>query len=135
MQGESLKDASRSDRENPEFVVSQCYYLLPTAANSVVVSVTTPKDQGKNPKEFWQRTFEDKSDARGDEGDTEEASARPEKVSGIGVDAYWERSGVGGALYVLASNAIFRISVGGASDPKAKLNKSKTLAQKVLARL
>lgn len=42
--------------------------------------------------------------------------------------------GIAGALYVLKEDAILRISVGGASDIKTKLEKSKTLAQKALAR-
>ena len=135
VQGETLKEASRSDRDSAEFAVAQCYYLLPTPANSVVVNVTTRKDGGQIPKEFWERKFEE-AGAKGDEGETEkEESARPEKISGIGEEAYWEASGVGGALYILQSNVIFRISVGGASDNKTKLNKSKTLARKALARI
>jgi len=35
----------------------------------------------------------------------------------------------------LKKDLFFRISVGGAGDEKAKLNKSKTLAQNVLKRL
>ena len=135
VQGEALKEASRSDRQNPEFDVAQCYYLLPTAANSVALSVTTARAGGKGIKEFWERTFREAPDARGDKGDTEEASARPEKISGIGEQAYWEASGVGGALYVLQHDVIFRLSVGGSGDIKTKLSKSKTLARKALARI
>ncbi|HVS20694.1 MAG TPA: hypothetical protein VHD88_02535 [Pyrinomonadaceae bacterium] len=65
----------------------------------------------------------------------EEESAKPEKVSGLGDDAYWLASPVGGALYVLKKNTFFRISVGGAGDAKSKLSKSKTLARKVLGRI
>jgi hypothetical protein len=49
-------------------------------------------------------------------------------------DAYWEASDIA-AQYVLKKDVIFRISVGGASDIKTKLEKSKKLAQKALARL
>ena len=41
VQGEPVKEALRSDREQGGLIVSQCYYSLPTAANSVVLNVTT----------------------------------------------------------------------------------------------
>jgi hypothetical protein len=44
-------------------------------------------------------------------------------------------SRIGGALYVLKGNAYLRISIGGPSDQADKIKKSKTLAQKALARL
>jgi hypothetical protein len=39
------------------------------------------------------------------------------------------------ALYVLKNDLFFRLSIGGAGDQQAKLNKSKTLAQKILKKL
>jgi hypothetical protein len=42
---------------------------------------------------------------------------------------------VGGALYVLKKNAYFIISVGGADNEQAKIDKSKSLARKVIGRL
>ena len=56
-------------------------------------------------------------------------------MNGLGDEAFWIGSRVGGALYVLKKDLFFRISVGGAGDEKAKLNKSRTLAQNVLKRL
>jgi hypothetical protein len=53
----------------------------------------------------------------------------------VGDDAFWTGTRVGGALYVLKGESYFRISVGGASDPAQKLEKSKTLAAFVLKRL
>jgi len=38
-QGEQPKVTQRSDCEDAGFVVSQCYYSLPTATNSVVLNV------------------------------------------------------------------------------------------------
>jgi hypothetical protein len=138
VQGEGVNSSSRSDRTSADFVLSQCYYQLPTMSNSVVVNVTTAKAGGKeSPLEFWRRTFvEPKGEREKGEGEAEEEEgAKPEKVAGVGEDAYWEASGISGALYVLKNDVIFRISVGGAGDIKSKLNKSKTLAQKALARI
>jgi hypothetical protein len=161
VQGEAYKDAQRSDRVDGDFIVAQCYFAMPTMANSVVLNVTTAKDESgaRTPKAFWEQTFggdeekeregkgnrekdkqkdKDKAKsqpaARGEEGGEKEASP-PEPVKGLGDEAFWVASPVGGAIYVLKNDVFFRISVGGPGDQKTKLNKSKLLAQKVLTRL
>jgi len=159
VQGEVYKDAQRSDRLDGDLIVAQCYYAMPTMANSVVLNVTTAKDESgaRTPKAFWEQTFggdEEKERAgkgdrdrekdkqkdkakpaeRGEEGEEKEA-APPEAVKGLGDEAFWVASPVGGAIYVLKKDLFFRISVGGAGDQRTKLNKSKLLAQKVLTKL
>lgn len=164
VQGEAFANAMRSDRQDGDFMVGQCYYALPTSSNSVVVNVTTARDAAgaPNPRDFWEGTFgkeagegaerdrdkkergererkergeKAKEGARREEGEEGEEAAKPEKVNGLGEEAFWIGSRVGGALYVLKKDLFFRISVGGAGDEKAKLNKSRTLAQNVLKRL
>jgi len=151
VQGEAFTEAKRSDSRNGDFIVAQCYYALPTTTNSVVLNVTTAAEgQGaSNPKEFWEDTFgreekggrekeKERDKAKKDkpkEGEEDEEGAPPEKVSGLGDEAFWIASRVGGALYVLKKDQFFRISVGGAGDEKTKLKKSKTLAQQVLKRI
>ena len=164
VQGEAYKEAQRSDRLDGDFIVAQCYYALPTTTNSVVVNVTTAKDDAnaRTPKAFWEQTFggdeEKEREGKGErekekskearerekeaqkprereeEGEAKEASP-PQRVKDLGEEAFWVASPVGGALYVLKNDLFFRISVGGAGDQKAKLNKSKTLAQKILTKL
>ena len=161
VQGEAYKDAQRSDRVDGDFIVAQCYFAMPTMANSVVLNVTTAKDESgaRTPKAFWEQTFggneEKEREAKGDrekdkqkekdktksqpaerreEGEEKEA-APPEPVKGLGDEAFWVASPVGGAIYVLKNDVFFRISVGGPGDQKTKLNKSKLLAQKVLTKL
>jgi len=158
VQGEAVKEAQRSDRRDGDFIVAQCYYSLSTTANSVVLNVTTANEgqNAGNPKQFWEDTFgrdeakgggrekerkreKEREKAKKDKpkagGAEEEADAAPEKVNGLGDEAFWIASRVGGALYVLKKDVFFRISVGGAGDEKAKLKKSKTLAQQVLKRI
>lgn len=154
VQGEAFKEAQRSDTMNGDFVVAQCYYAMPTTANSVVVNVTTARDEAgaPTPKTLWQQTFagnkakeRDRKDERDEqrakqpresdeEGEAKEASP-PERVNGLGDEAFWVGSPIGGALYVLRNDHFFRISVGGAGDQKTKLSKSKTLAQDILKKL
>lgn len=155
VQGEAFANAMRSDRQDGDFIVGQCYYALPTSVNSVVVNVTTAKDTAgaPNPRDFWEGTFgkeageendrdkkrekeKPKKPEAGERREEEgEEAAKPEKVNGLADEAFWIGSRVGGALYVLKKDVFFRISVGGAGDEKVKLNKSRTLAQNVLKRL
>lgn len=131
MQGEALQTSLPSERDYVEYFIAQCYYQLPTITNSVVLNVTTPKERGKSVKEIWRTTHAEPRRRK----KSEEKESLPEKISGVGEDAYWEASGIAGALYVLKKDVILRISVGGAGDSRSKLEKSKTLAQKALARL
>jgi hypothetical protein len=158
VQGEAYKDAQRSDRQDGDFIVAQCYYALPTTTNSVVLNVTTAKEGAgaTSPRQFWEQTFgkeesgkdrekerererekeraqKNKAEKSGEEG--EEEGPKPEKISALGDEAFWLASRVGGALYVLKGDKFFRISVGGAGDARSKLTKSKTLAQRVLKKL
>ena len=131
VQSEALQATLPSEREYGEYFIAQCYYQLPTITNSVVVNVTMPKTRGKSVKEFWRSTHAEAGSGK----EPKEKESRPEKIAGVGEDAYWEASGIAGALYVLKKDIILRISVGGASDIRTKLEQSKTLAQKALARL
>lgn len=158
VQGEPFKEAQRSDRQQGGFIVAQCYYALPTSSNSVVLNVTTATESAgaASPRKFWEDTFgkeeregkdksarerererekrAEKQKNKAEEGEEEEG-ARPAKVNGLGEEAFWVASRVGGALYVLKKDIFFRISVGGAGDENSKLKKSKTLAQQVLKRV
>ena len=62
----------------------------------------------------------------------ENEGARPQRVKGIGDEAYWSGNPVSAALYVLKKDTIIRLSIGGPEDPSVKIKKAKTLAQKVL---
>jgi len=158
VQGEAYKDAQRSDRQDGDFIVAQCYYQMPTMANSVVLNVTSATERAgaPNPRDFWERTFREADEAdregkRGErerekkdqkgkakdrrEGEEEEEGLPPERVKGLGDEAFWSASRIGGALYVLKDDKFFRISIGGSADAKAKLNRSKILAQSILKKL
>ena len=103
IQGEQPKETQRSDREDAGFIVSQCYYSLPTTTNSVVLNLTTPAGGAgaRDPREYWEETFARKAETNGPErkregkakeegeGDGEEGAARPQKIAGLGEDAYW----------------------------------------------
>src|SRR6202007_327038 len=83
VQGEAYKDAQRSDRQDGDFIVAQCYYQMPTTANSVVLNVTTAPEgaSARSPRELWEQTFakaesEDKDKAK-DRNQKEQAQKSP----------------------------------------------------------
>jgi hypothetical protein len=156
VQGEALKETKPSNPASGDFLVSQCYYELPTPVNSVSLSITetNPANQsGHSLKEFWETTFgkdESKSEREREkereeakkskpraerEGGEEEESAPMEPVRGVGDEAFWSGNSVGGVLYVLKGDRFIRISVGGKGNAEAKLRRSKTLAEKAVRRL
>jgi hypothetical protein len=158
VQGEAVKETKLSGQAGGGLQISQCFFTLPTFTNSISLLVAQKGDgaDAKDPKEFWRETFhkdggeekerdrdrdrekkdrdKDKKAGRQRE-EEEEKSTPPQKVSGVGDDAYWAGSRVGGALYVLKGNAYLRISIGGSGDQTSKINKSKALAQKAIGRL
>lgn len=143
VQGEPLKEAKSSGRSEGGFRASQCFFTLPTFTNSVSLAVTQKGDGpgAREPKQFWKEIFhrdKDSEKARDkdrDKDEEEERSAPPLKISGVGDEAFWTSSRVGGALYILKGNAFIRVSVGGAGDQTTKIKKSKALAQMVLKHL
>ena len=164
VQKEEVKDAKGSERAENGMIVSQCFYTLNSFANSVSLQVTKtdPKSSAhRDPKDFWEQTFSkyegeeaekegrerekekereknkeaQKGAERRGESEEEEEGAPPKKINGIGDEAFWTGNRVGGALYVLKKNSFIRISIGGQTDEATKINKSKVLAKKALARL
>jgi len=141
VQGEDLKTTKASQQSGGNLLIDICYYELPTPANSISLALAQPDPQKRGSvKEFWENTFGEaerggrKEKDREGEGEIEEG-APPRKIGGLGEEAFWFSSPIGGVLYVLKGDHYIRISVGGKGNSEAKLNKSKTLAKKALARL
>ena len=133
VQGEPFQNTKPSEHSSAGLLVSQCYFELPTTVNSVVLTVTRKGDGGRDPSESWRDIFHrEESRRKKEEGEKEK---EPLKIEGVGEEAFWTVTRVGGALYVLKGNCYIRISVGGAGDQAQKIEKSKTLAGSVLKRL
>jgi hypothetical protein len=147
VQGEAFKETKASVGSENGMIISQCFFSLPTSANSVNLAVTQ-KGEGRgarDPRDFWEQTFEKSSKREGEKGqekrsapkgrEEEEKGAAAQKVDGVGEEAFWTGTRVGGALYVLKHDSYIRVSVGGAGDQKTKIEKSKALARLALKRL
>ena len=133
VQGEAFKDMKPSGKAAAGLIISQCYFETPLPVNSVVLTVTRKADSGGDPNASWREIFHREEPARKKEEGEEEKKAL--KVDGLGDEAFWTGTRVGGALYVLKGSCYIRISVGGAGDQQQKIEKSKTLAADVLKRL
>ena len=59
----------------------------------------------------------------------------PEKVEGVGDEAYWVESGSTGALYAIQANRFIRVAIGGSDGKAIRIEKAKRLAELVLKRL
>ena len=133
VQGEPFKNTKPSERVAAGLIVSQCYFETPTPVNSIVVTVTRKAEGGRDPSDSWREIFHREEAARKTgEGEEEKKSL---EVAGVGDEAFWTGTRIGGALYVLKGNCYIRISVGGAGDQQQKIENSKKLAQSVLKRL
>jgi hypothetical protein len=78
IQGEALKETKPSTRADGGFMISQCFYTLPTFSNSISLLVAQKGESAgaRDPKEFWQETFH-----RKDQEDLEKERAK-EKEKG-----------------------------------------------------
>jgi len=138
IQGEALKETKLSEKSADGFNVSQCFFTLPTFTNSISLAITQRADGpgARDPRKFWKDAFHrDKDRDREKDREEEEESRPPQKITGIGDEAFWIASPAAGVLYVLKGPRYIRISIGGPADQQTKIKKSKALARKVIDRL
>jgi hypothetical protein len=142
VQGEALRETKLSGGSADGFNVSQCFFTLPTFTKSISLAITQRAEGpgARDPQQFWKDNFHQDKERKKDrdrEKDREEESEErpPQKISGIGDEAFWMASRAAGILYVLKGSSYIRISIGGGGDQQTKIKKSKALAQKVIDRL
>jgi hypothetical protein len=147
IQRDTLKDTTLTSRTGGTLIISQCFYATSQFVNSVSLTVTQQNsDTGaESIREFWEQRFrstgshdrerERERDNKAKASEEEEEGAPPERVKGIGEEAYSVGNAKFGALYVLKGNKILRISVGGSHSQPERIQKMKTLAQYAVSRL
>lgn len=146
IQGDTLKDIKPTARSGT-FIISQCFYATSQFVNSVSLTVTQQSSDtaAENIREFWKQRFwntgshdkerEKERDNKAKVLEEEEEGAPPERVKGVGEEAYSVGDAKFGALYVLKGNKILRISVGGSHSQAERIQKMKVLAQYAISRL
>ena len=133
VQGEAPVRAQLVGQSDGQLAVSQCNFLLPSGSNSMSVRVVERGNgpNARDPKDVWQETFHgpslDPADAR--------HARKPEKVEGVGDEAFWLGNAKSGGLHVLTGNRYIRVNVGGQEEVPAKIEKSSKLAHLIVPRL
>ncbi len=134
VQGEGLQETKLSGQILGGYNISQCFYTLPTFTNSISLMVAQKGDGAgaKDPKEFWKENFHEGAKEKSREGEGKKDP--PQKITGVGDEAFWTSNRVTGAIYVLKGDAYVRLSIGGQPNDASK-RRSKALAQKAIMRL
>lgn len=162
IQGGAIKDTKGDQRNDGDFLMSQCFYTAEEFVRSVSLSVIQPNpaNPARHPQDYFNEKFRDagkkpeaerekerdrekankgkeENKAEGERGaeEEEEEGANVESVGGIGEKAYWVKTGPSAALYVLKNNQFLILSIGGGDAEPIKLKKTKALAQQALKRL
>jgi hypothetical protein len=141
VQGDAVKETKASDQTSESFIVSQCFYGTSTFSNSINLEITRSNQSRNNRRvmrEFWNRKFHENSNEereREREEEPAQEALKPKLIKGVGDEAFWVKSAVGGALYVLKNDAFFRISIGGKGSDQMKIMRARALALKAVNRL
>ena len=147
VQRDTLKNTTLTAPGDGTFIISQCFYATNDFVNSVSLTVTQQNSNtgAKNIREFWKERFrsegnqnrerERERDNKAKASEEEEEGAPPERVKGVGEEAYSVGNAKFGALYVLKGNKILRLSVGGSHSQPERIQKMKSLAQYAVSRL
>ncbi|HEY3123925.1 MAG TPA: hypothetical protein VGK70_07645 [Thermoanaerobaculia bacterium] len=143
VQADRVASTKGNEPERDRFAVSQCFYTLATFSKSISLEVTRrrPTD-AEGPRSYWRQMFgralekeKETGQREGRPGEEEKRSSPPQRVEGVGDDAYWVGPPIVGGLYVLKEDTYFRLSVGGPESEAVKIEKLKKLARRVLRRL
>jgi hypothetical protein len=129
VQGEAPRETKPSSQESPGLHGDQCFFLLPTFASSISVELTRGAVRA-----FWKRTFHEQGGEAKRESESEKEQ-KPQRVRGLGDEAFWAGDARLGGLYVLRKDAMLRLSIGGAETQPQKLKKLRALARSALKRM
>jgi hypothetical protein len=128
VQGEPPVRTSPSASEAPGFSVERCFFELRSFPKSVSLEVT----RGPGVRALWRKSFHEN---RGDGRQEEEDKPPPRRVRGLGEEAFWVGNPRLCGLYVLRTDAMLRLAVGGGESVEGKLRKLRRLAHRALPRL
>jgi hypothetical protein len=117
-----------------------CFFETDPFAKSVSLEWTREIEPGAA-RRRWNRTFHesrgrdeesDKGETGGDGNEHDRPPKPPERISGIGEEAFWVASPASGAFYAISDGSSVRVSVGGPGGAAEKRERSKKLAREAL---
>src|SRR6266481_2519818 len=104
VQGEEPVRTKPSTSDAPGLALERCFFELPTFPRSISLEVT----RGARVRELWKRSFHPEG-----KREEEEEKSPPQRVRGLGEEAFWVGDPRFGGLYVLRKDAMLRLAVGG----------------------
>jgi len=129
VQGEAPMRTKPSASESPGLSVERCFFELQSFPKSISLEVT----RGPGVRALWRTSFHERGSGR--EEEEEKDQPPPRRVRGLGEEAFWVGSPRLGGLYVLRTDAMLRLAVGGGGSVEGKLRKLRRLARNALPRL
>jgi len=136
IQGEAPSQMTKSEETEGGLSVAQCLFTLPMPARILTLRIVQGSGgaDARDPRQVWLEAFAPEKLQRQHQGGRKKRP-KPEKIAGVGDEAFWMSTTKTGALYVLHGNRYIRISVGGGEELEVRIKKSIALAQIVLKRL
>lgn len=138
-----------SHHDDGRLTTSSCYYRMdPEALSASLQVLSHSKGDTIDLHEFWESRFAEDAGERekkeaGEEHERRESKEKeregedekqkpPQKVAGLGEEAFWVDTGRDGALYVISGSKIYRLSLGGSAPQEEKKERAVTLIRTVL---
>jgi hypothetical protein len=131
IQGHSFEETKLTMASVDGMITSQCFYRLPSFADSISVTVIRAASPTVSAEQLWEKLAEEEGEKE-EEGE-ELKPAR--EITGLGEEAFWAGNKFAGAMYVLDGHAILRVSVGGGETMEKKIEKTRRLAALALRAL
>lgn len=141
IQGAAPTATAPSQSDQGGMMVTQCLFTLPTAANSIALTLSQRAEGGggRDAREVWNEMFHtDRRERKEEEEHGEEKEKRgrtPDKIENLGDEAFMTSLRFGAVLYVLKGDRFLRVSIGGPHPGNEQLEKPKALATAALKRL
>jgi hypothetical protein len=137
VQGAEVTASTPSSRKQGGLAVAQCYFALPTTTDSLslIVYKNPAGAVEKTPAVLWNEMFHVERPAKTGRDGKPKVQPNPQKIEGVGDEAFWGGGQFGGTLHVLKGEDVFQLSVGGPGDEAKKLEALKQLASKIAERL
>jgi hypothetical protein len=129
VQGEEPVERVASEQNDGSLIIHQCFFRLAEFSKSVSVSAGTVG------RAHWERMFAERADSEEEEHEREGRSNARRQVRGLGDEAYWLPTPVGGTLYVRRGDDLLRVAIGGSGSDADRLAKATALAGRALPRL
>ena len=129
VQGQAFAEAKHTRSQFDGMIASQCFYRLPSFADSISVEVIR-SESGMSANDLWQKITGKRAEKM-----TAKGRDHSQTIPDLGDTAIWAGNKTAGALYVLKGDAILRISVGGGGTEQEKIEKSRTLAARALEKM